>query len=71
MISGLEEYFLEKCKIKNISVNVLDLPEEYCFTDEQFMYGCEPQYMNEALYTDLGLEIFKNHKGNVGNSREK
>ena len=65
MLAELEEIFLEECQIKNISVKVLDMPDEYCFTDEQFMYGCEPQYMNEALYTYLGFEIFKGYIGNM------
>lgn len=58
MISEMEEYFLECCKQKDIYVKVFDLPEEYCFTDEKFRYGCEPQYMNEMLYTYLGFQMF-------------
>lgn len=59
MLSGLEDYFLEQCKQNGISVTVYELPDVYCFTDKQFRYGCEPQYMNDALYTHLGFEIFK------------
>lgn len=58
MIVELENYFLEYCKRKGIFVRVFDLPEQYLFTEKQFRYGCEPQYMNEALYTYLGFQIF-------------
>lgn len=62
MISGLEDYFLEHCRRNDISVTVFNLPEEYSFTDEQFKYGCEPQYMNGALYNHVGFEIFKRYR---------
>lgn len=71
MISEMEDFFIMECQIRNISVRVFDLPEEYCFTDEQFMYGCEPQYMNEALYTYLGFEIFRKHIEKNSNEKEK
>jgi len=59
LICKLENCFLEQCKRNGIFVKVFDLPEEYCFTDVQFKYGCVPQYMNGALYTKLALEIFE------------
>lgn len=59
MLSGLEDYFLKRCQNKNIFVRTFDLPEQYSFADEQFMYGCEPQYMNGALHTYLGMKIFQ------------
>ena len=58
MITELENYFLVYCDRNGINVRAFDLPEQYCFTEEDFRYGCEPQYMNEALYTHLGFQIF-------------
>lgn len=56
-ISLLEDYFLEQCKKNDIYVKEYSLPIQYCFTDRQYLYGCEPHYMNGALYARLGLEI--------------
>ncbi|MEY8374765.1 glycosyltransferase [Lachnospiraceae bacterium 56-18] len=58
MISELEEYFLRCCEQKRIYVEVFDLPVQYCFTEKDFKYGCEPQYMNEALYAYMGFQIY-------------
>lgn len=65
MITELENYFLECCDQRRINIGVLDLPEQYCFTEEDFRYGCEPQYMNEALYTYLGFQIFNEVCGGI------
>ena len=59
MIAMLEKYFLKYCECKGVSVKVFGLPEQYIFTEEEFRYGCEPQYMNEALYAYLGFQIFR------------
>jgi hypothetical protein len=59
MISEMEDYFIDTCKENNLSLLTFELPAQYCVTFENFKYGCEPQYMNEALYTYLGYEIFK------------
>ena len=58
MIAELENYFLKHCEQEGIVVRTFNLPEQYCFTEEKFRYGCEPQYMNEAMYTYLGFQIF-------------
>ena len=58
MISKLEDYFLDCCRKNGISVKEFDFPIQYYFTEEKFEYGCRPQYMNEALYTFLGFQIF-------------
>lgn len=69
MISDLEDYFLEQCGNNGISAAVFDLPEEYGFTDEQFKYGIEPQYMNGALYNYVGFEIFRQQTGQMRTDR--
>lgn len=61
MLLELEDYFLDACTRRGVPVRVFGLPEQYCFTDRQFKYGCEPQYMNGALYNQVGFEIFKKY----------
>ena len=59
MISNIEAFFLSKCEEKGIHVGKISLPEQYCFTDATFEYGCKPQYMNKALYGDMGYKIYE------------
>lgn len=59
IISNLEAFFLCKCKEKSLRVMMISLPEQYCFTDTTFEYGCKPQYMNKALYAYLGYKIYE------------
>ncbi len=61
MFFEFEEFFINRCREVQIRINVFELPSQYCFTDRYFRCGLEPQYMNEALYTYLGFEIFKNY----------
>lgn len=59
MFSEMEHYFLEHCKAALVKVTDIALPEKWRFTDVDFRHGCEPQYMNGALYTYLGYELYK------------
>ena len=60
-IQQMEEDFFKKCKKKDIDVQLIEIPEKYQFTDVEFIYGCHPHYMNNLLYTYMGLEIAKKY----------
>ncbi len=59
MFAGMEEDFLSRCTAAGVKVMELSLPEEGRFADEDFRHGCEPQYMNSALYIWLRYELYK------------
>lgn len=54
MIEHMESYFISQ--IPNITV--VEQNEMYTFTDSGFRLGCYPEYLNNAWYTKVGLEIF-------------
>ena len=60
-IQRMEEEFITRCGNKNIKINYVEMPEKYQFTDVEFMYGCYPHYMNNFLYTYMGLGIAKKY----------
>ena len=62
IVEKYEMIFLNLCHEKNIGIKIYDLPKESVFTDEYFRLGCEPQYLNESLYTDIGYQIFKDNR---------
>ena len=62
-INRLEQVFLEKCRTSGVHVRVMEMPGDYMFTDKNFEYGCEPQYMNKALYTYMGMEMVSEYIG--------
>ena len=59
IIMKLEELFISYCKKENIIIKIIEIPETYKFSDDEFLYGCNSIYMNEILYTYAGYEIFK------------
>lgn len=59
MLEAMEAYFIEHIQ----GITVLDIDEEYSFTDDMFKWGCRPEYANSAQYLNIGLKIFKERYG--------
>ena len=55
------QYFIDACERNGINIEVLNydtIDEKYIFTDCEFEYGCEPQYLNHYAYGLLGEKLF-------------
>lgn len=59
MFAEMEDDFLSRCRAAGVKVMELSLPKELRFADEDFRHGCEPQYMNSALYIWMRYELYK------------
>ena len=46
-------YFQECCQ----GCIVVDVPNEYCYTDEDFEYGCRPHHLNYLIYDEVAKDI--------------
>ncbi len=60
-IDSLENIFLGKCQDYGIEVKQLGFKknnDRIIFTDLDFKYGCDPQYLNNYAYGYLGRQIF-------------
>ena len=58
-ISECEDILWKTLQSYNIDTRKRKFEKKWCFTDENFKYGKEPQYMNECLYTIIGNELFE------------
>ncbi len=53
-LEEMEKYFCDRMP----GVVQLEVNEDLLFTDPGLIYGCKPEYLNEAAYVKIGYEMF-------------